>query len=114
MISNNHFLSAAPSWYCSRVCEATDDGIVVFAAKNSIFWNDVNLEYKYLGHLTAHLSRVVGLSLCFNREIGDPIKISTTSEDGRVKVWNLGTKTLITEHTSHPVSFVFIIINVIS
>ena len=104
MKAHSNYLSAAPSWYCSRVCDFTEVGILVFAAKNSIFWVDAKIHCNFLGHLAAHVSRIVGLGLCYNKDTDDPIKVCSTSEDGKVKVWNLAEKICTSEHTAHCVS----------
>ena len=95
-------LAASPSWYCSKVSDCSEDGHFVFGAKNSLYCLDITQkEPCFTSRFVVHQERVVGLALC--HVSGHTNKCATTSEDGKVRVWDLDNKSLIKEHTEHQV-----------
>ena len=101
----DYVLPASPSWYCSRVTDANEYGLLVFGAKNSIFIWDVNVKPpRHKGYFRAHQERVVGVSLC-RHQLSQP-KCCSAGEDGKIKIWNLDSQALLTEHSEHKVVYV--------
>ena len=101
----NCILAASPSWYCSRVSDCSEDGHFVYGAKNSLYFLDVNQKVPQIeDQLLVHKERVASLSLC--HVSGHTFKCATTSEDGKVKIWDLSNKVLIQQHADHKVRVV--------
>ena len=99
---NSCLLVASPSWYCSRVSDCSEEGYLVFGAKNTLYSLDVNQkDPSFTDQLVVHQERVVSLALCHIS--GHTNKCATTSEDGKVRLWDLHTKNLIGEHAEHQV-----------
>ena len=98
----SHYLSAAPSWYCGKVSDSNERGIFVFGAKNSLYLLDITCKPpRFVGNFQAHQERVVAVSLCTSKS--QQHHCVTSSEDGRVRVWDLETKQLLEEHAHHKV-----------
>ena len=97
---NSCLLAASPSWYSSRVTDCSEEGHLLFGAKNSLYSLDVSqADPCFADQLVVHQERVIGVSLCR----GSAKKCVTTSEDRRVRIWDLSNKTLVLEHTEHQV-----------
>ena len=98
-----YMLAASPSWYCSRVSDCSSQGVFVFGAKNSVYFLDASHKPPcYIGHVKAHIDRVVSLSLC--KHDADRLMCCTAGEDGHVKIWDLLEKSVQHEHTHHKVN----------
>ena len=97
-------LSASPSWYCTRVSDCSENGLFVFGAKNSLIFLDVSKSEPWIvGHLQVHQERVTGVSLCHTFQRDE--KCVTTSDDCRVRVWDLKDRALLFEHAEHKVDY---------
>ena len=97
---NNCLLAASPSWYCSRVTACNEEGHLLFGAKNSLYLLDVNQpDPCFADQLVVHQERVIGVSLCH----GSAKRCVTASEDKKVRIWDLSSKTLQLEHGEHQV-----------
>ncbi len=95
-------LATSPNWYCSRVADCNENGLLVFGAKHSLQFLDVTQDPpQFVGQLKVHGDRVVGVSLC--QVSGHTHMCATTGEDGQVKMWDLTKKTLLQEHAQHKV-----------
>ena len=105
-----YVLPASPNWYCSRVTDANKHGVFVFGAKHSIFVWNINVKPpRHLGYFRAHQERVVGLSLC--RHLPSQPRCCSAGEDGKVKIWDLDSRTQIAEHSEQKVELPKIVVN---
>lgn len=94
-------LPASPSWYCSRVVDTNENGLLCFGAKHSIYVLDTaTYPPKFRGVISAHEDRVVGLSFSTDDQQN---KVCSVSEDGKVKIWNVTDGSLCAEHAEHKV-----------
>jgi WD40 repeat protein len=102
-------LPTSANWYCSRIIDGNEQGIVCIGAKNSVdVWQVSNSTSvtQHIATIRAHDERVVGVSLCRQQHPSSNIVLPTccsVGEDGKVRVWNLNSKEMIKEHNSHKV-----------
>ena len=95
-------LSASPSWYCSRVSDCHSKGVFVYGAKNSIYLLDITgLTPVLKDNVEVHKDRVLGISVC--HQVTDTVLCCTTSEDKKIRIWDLEKKELKEEHQYHKV-----------
>ena len=94
-------LPASPVWYCSRVVDSNNSGLLCFGAKHSIYILDTEGgPPRFKGVMSVHEDRVVGVSFCTG---GEQNKVCSVSEDGKVKIWNVVDGLLCAEHAEHKV-----------
>ncbi len=96
-----------PNWFTSKpidICQ--NDGSIAITAINSIIFTK-NLFQKYDGFIKdAHTKRIncVAFHIPVQKEGTYSIKLlASCSEDLDIKVWNVLTKTLVTQHKLHQV-----------
>ncbi|XP_031206724.1 gem-associated protein 5 isoform X3 [Mastomys coucha] len=101
-------LPPSPNWYCSRCSDAAPGGIFGFAARTSVFLVRVGPgagaspgvpPFRVVGELVGHTERVSGFT--FSHHPGQYNLCATSSDDGTVKIWDVETKAVVTEHTLH-------------
>uniref|UniRef100_A0A452T6V0 Gem nuclear organelle associated protein 5 n=1 Tax=Ursus maritimus TaxID=29073 RepID=A0A452T6V0_URSMA len=85
-------LPPSPNWYCARCSDAVPGGLFGFAARTSVF-------LVLIGELVGHTERVSGFT--FSHHPGQYHLCATSSDDGTVKIWDVETKTVVTEHALH-------------
>ena len=103
---SDYYLPASPSWYCSRASDCYKDTFI-FGAKRSIFLvKIISNPPQILGSISAHQDRVVGVSLRKDPFDPDRLECCSAGEDGKVRVWDLASRTLQNEHSDHQVSIV--------
>lgn len=66
---------------------------------STLTWNLVLLEV--IGELVGHTERVSGFT--FSHHPGQYNLCATSSDDGTVKIWDVETKAVVTEHALHQV-----------
>lgn len=66
---------------------------------STLIWSLVLLEV--IGELVGHTERVSGFTFCHHP--GQYNLCATSSDDGTVKIWDVETKTVVTEHALHQV-----------
>ncbi|XP_060054020.1 gem-associated protein 5 isoform X2 [Erinaceus europaeus] len=101
-------LPPSPNWYCARCSDAVPGGLFGFAARTSVFLVRVGPgagaspgtpQFRVVGELVGHTERVSGFT--FSHHPGQFNLCATSSDDGTVKVWDVETKTVVTEHALH-------------
>ncbi|XP_043845101.1 gem-associated protein 5 [Dromiciops gliroides] len=95
-------LTPSPNWYCSRSSDAGPGGLFGFAARNSVYLLQIGLgqsPFHVLGELVGHTERVSGFT--FSHHVGQTNFCASSSDDGTVKIWDVDTRTVVTEHTLH-------------
>ncbi|XP_023582343.1 gem-associated protein 5 isoform X1 [Trichechus manatus latirostris] len=101
-------LPPSPNWYCARCSDAVPGGLFGFAARTSVFLVRVGPgagashgtpPFRVIGELVGHTERVSGFT--FSHHPGQYNLCATSSDDGTVKIWNVETKTVVTEHAFH-------------
>uniref|UniRef100_A0A4W2F2I7 Gem-associated protein 5 n=1 Tax=Bos indicus x Bos taurus TaxID=30522 RepID=A0A4W2F2I7_BOBOX len=101
-------LPPSPNWYCSRCSDAVPGGLFGFAARTSVFLVRVGPgadaipgtpPFRVIGELVGHTEKVSGFTFCHHP--GQYNLCATSSDDGTVKIWDVGTKTVVTEHALH-------------
>ncbi|CAH6786315.1 Gemin5 [Phodopus roborovskii] len=101
-------LPPSPNWYCARCSDAAPGGIFGFAARTSVFLVRVGPgagaspgapPFRVVGELVGHTERVSGFT--FSHHPGQYNLCATSSDDGTVKIWNVETKAVVTEHSLH-------------
>ncbi|XP_032481446.1 gem-associated protein 5 isoform X2 [Phocoena sinus] len=101
-------LPPSPNWYCSRCSDAVPGGLFGFAARTSVFLVRVGpgadvipgtSPFRVIGELVGHTERVSGFTFCHHP--GQYNLCATSSDDGTVKIWDVETKTVVTEHALH-------------
>ncbi|XP_057631235.1 gem-associated protein 5 isoform X1 [Chionomys nivalis] len=101
-------LPPSPNWYCARCSDAAPGGIFGFAARTSVFLVRVGPSaganpgappFRVVGELVGHTERVSGFT--FSHHPGQYNLCATSSDDGTVKIWDVETKSVVTEHTLH-------------
>uniref|UniRef100_A0A4X1TS68 Gem-associated protein 5 n=1 Tax=Sus scrofa TaxID=9823 RepID=A0A4X1TS68_PIG len=101
-------LPPSPNWYCSRCSDAVPGGLFGFAARTSVFLVRVGPgadaipgtpPFRVIGELVGHTERVSGFTFCHH--LGQYNLCATSSDDGTVKIWDVETKTVVTEHALH-------------
>lgn len=101
-------LPPSPNWYCSRCSDAVPGGLFGFAARTSVFLVRVGPgadaipgtpPFRVIGELVGHTERVSGFTFCHHP--GQYNLCATSSDDGTVKIWDVETKTVVTEHALH-------------
>lgn len=101
-------LPTSANWYCSRIIDGNEQGIVCIGAKNSIdVWqvSSVNVT-QHIATIRAHEERVVGISICRQQQLSSDVILPmccSAGEDGKVRMWNLNSKEMIKEHNFHKV-----------
>uniref|UniRef100_A0A452RZ49 Gem-associated protein 5 n=1 Tax=Ursus americanus TaxID=9643 RepID=A0A452RZ49_URSAM len=91
-------LPPSPNWYCARCSDAVPGGLFGFAARTSVFLVRVGPS-AVIGELVGHTERVSGFT--FSHHPGQYHLCATSSDDGTVKIWDVETKTVVTEHALH-------------
>ncbi|ELV12308.1 Gem-associated protein 5 [Tupaia chinensis] len=103
-------LPPSPNWYCARCSDAVPGGLFGFAARTSVFLVRVGPgagaspgtpQFRVIGELVGHTERVSGFT--FSHHPGQYNLCATSSDDGTVKIWDVETKTVVTEHALHQV-----------
>lgn len=101
-------LPPSPNWYCARCSDAVPGGLFGFAARTSIFLVRVGPgagaipgtpSFRVIGELVGHTERVSGFT--FSPHPGQHNLCASSSDDGTVKIWDVETKTVVTEHALH-------------
>ncbi|XP_062941453.1 gem-associated protein 5 isoform X2 [Cynocephalus volans] len=101
-------LPPSPNWYCSRCSDAVPGGLFGFAARTSVFLVRVGPgagatlgtpPFRVIGELVGHTERISGVT--FSHHPGQYNLCATSSDDGTVKIWDVETKTVVTEHALH-------------
>nr|XP_021516105.1 gem-associated protein 5 isoform X2 [Meriones unguiculatus] len=101
-------LPPSPNWYCARCSDAAPGGVFGFAARTSVFLVRVGPgagaspgapPFRVVGELVGHTERVSGFT--FSHHPGQYNLCATSSDDGTVKIWDVETKAVVTEHTLH-------------
>ncbi|XP_049730126.1 gem-associated protein 5 isoform X1 [Elephas maximus indicus] len=101
-------LPPSPNWYCARCSDAVPGGLFGFAARTSVFLVRVGPgagashgtpPFRVIGELVGHTERVSGFT--FSHHPGQYNLCATSSDDGTVKIWDVETKTVVTEHALH-------------
>lgn len=101
-------LPPSPNWYCARCSDAAPGGIFGFAARTSVFLVRVGPgagaspgapPFRVVGELVGHTERVSGFT--FSHHPGQYNLCATSSDDGTVKIWDVETKAVVTEHALH-------------
>ncbi|KAG3265415.1 gem-associated protein 5 isoform X1 [Ictidomys tridecemlineatus] len=101
-------LPPSPNWYCTRCSDAVPGGLFGFAARTSVFLVRVGPgagttpgtpAFRVIGELVGHTERVSGFT--FSHHPGQYNLCATSSDDGTVKIWDVETKTVVTEHALH-------------
>ncbi|XP_054424101.1 gem-associated protein 5 isoform X2 [Pteronotus mesoamericanus] len=101
-------LPPSPNWYCTRCSDAVPGGLFGFAARTSVFLVRVGPgagaipgtpPFRVIGELVGHTERVSGFT--FSHHPGQYNLCATSSDDGTVKIWDVETKTVVTEHALH-------------
>ncbi|XP_053423075.1 gem-associated protein 5 isoform X2 [Nycticebus coucang] len=101
-------LPPSPNWYCARCSDAVPGGLFGFAARTSVFIVRVGPgagaipgtpQFRVIGELVGHTDRVSGFT--FSHHLGQYNLCATSSDDGTVKIWDVETKTVVTEHALH-------------
>ncbi|XP_027697804.1 gem-associated protein 5 isoform X2 [Vombatus ursinus] len=95
-------LTPSPNWYCSRSSDAGPGGLFGFAARNSVYLLQIGpglSPFHVLGELVGHTERVSGFT--FSHHVGQTNFCASSSDDGTVKIWDVDTRTVVTEHTLH-------------
>ncbi|XP_005350354.1 gem-associated protein 5 [Microtus ochrogaster] len=101
-------LPPSPNWYCTRCSDAAPGGIFGFAARTSVFLVRVGPSaganpgappFRVVGELVGHTERVSGFT--FSHHPGQYNLCATSSDDGTVKIWDVETKAVVTEHSLH-------------
>ena len=92
----------SPNWYCSKVVDSTDDGLLAFAARHDIYvFKCSPTSLNVQGIFCGHTEKVT--AMCVSSV--EPYKscCCSASEDGVVKVWDLTTQEVKAEHKMHSV-----------
>ncbi|XP_004485370.2 gem-associated protein 5 isoform X2 [Dasypus novemcinctus] len=99
-------LPPSPNWYCARSSDTVPGGLFGFAARTSVFLVRVGPgtspgtpPFRVIGELVGHTERVSGFT--FSHHPGQYNLCATSSDDGTVKIWDIETKTVVTEHALH-------------
>ncbi|XP_036900726.1 gem-associated protein 5 [Sturnira hondurensis] len=101
-------LPPSPNWYCTRCSDAVPGGLFGFAARTSVFLVRVGPgagaiagtpPFRVIGELVGHTERVSGFT--FSHHPGQYNLCATSSDDGTVKIWDVETRTVVTEHALH-------------
>ncbi|KAM8763933.1 gem-associated protein 5 isoform 3-T3 [Rhynchonycteris naso] len=101
-------LPPSPNWYCARCSDAVPGGLFGFAARTSVFLVRVGPgagaipgtpPFRVIGELVGHTERVSGFT--FSHHPDQYNLCATSSDDGTVKIWDVETKTVVTEHALH-------------
>uniref|UniRef100_A0A8C7BNC0 Gem nuclear organelle associated protein 5 n=1 Tax=Neovison vison TaxID=452646 RepID=A0A8C7BNC0_NEOVI len=101
-------LPPSPNWYCARCSDAVPGGLFGFAARTSVFLVRVGPSagaipgtppFRVIGELVGHTERVSGFT--FSHHPGQYNLCATSSDDGTVKIWDVETKAVVTEHALH-------------
>nr|XP_056716172.1 gem-associated protein 5 [Euleptes europaea] len=94
-------LPASPNWYCSRCSDVSGDGSLFgFAARNTVCLLEIRAGLPaFHGEIVGHTERVSGFSFCHYP--GQSNYCASSSDDGTVKIWDLQTLAVVTEHTLH-------------
>ncbi|XP_012664133.1 gem-associated protein 5 isoform X2 [Otolemur garnettii] len=101
-------LPPSPNWYCARCSDAVPGGLFGFAARTSVFLVRVGPgagaipgtpQFRVIGELVGHTDRVSGFT--FSHHPGQYNLCATSSDDGTVKIWDVETKKVVTEHSLH-------------
>lgn len=101
-------LPPSPNWYCTRCSDAVPGGLFGFAARTSVFLVRVGPSagaipgtppFRVIGELVGHTERVSGFT--FSHHPDQYNLCATSSDDGTVKIWDVETKTVVTEHALH-------------
>uniref|UniRef100_A0A8C5KVW7 Gem nuclear organelle associated protein 5 n=1 Tax=Jaculus jaculus TaxID=51337 RepID=A0A8C5KVW7_JACJA len=101
-------LPPSPNWYCGRCSDAVPGGLFGFAARTSVFLVRVGPgagttpgtpPFRVVGELVGHTERVSGFS--FSHHPDQYNLCATSSDDGTVKIWDVETKSVVTEHALH-------------
>ncbi|CAI9170742.1 unnamed protein product [Rangifer tarandus platyrhynchus] len=101
-------LPPSPNWYCSRCSDAVPGGLFGFAARTSVFLVRVGPgadaipgtpPFRVIGELVGHTEKVSGFTFCHHP--GQYNLCATSSDDGTVKIWDVETKAVVTEHALH-------------
>ncbi|XP_072846121.2 gem-associated protein 5 [Pogona vitticeps] len=94
-------LPASPNWYCSRCSDSSKDGrLFGFAARHAVYLLEVRgAAPSFYGELASHTERVSGFSFCPHS--GQNNYCVSSSDDGTVKIWDVHTLTVVTEHMLH-------------
>ncbi|XP_042637665.1 gem-associated protein 5 [Orycteropus afer afer] len=101
-------LPPSPNWYCSRCSDAVPGGLFGFAARTSVFLVRVGPgagasygtpPFRVVGELVGHTERVSGFT--FSHHPDQYNLCATSSDDGMVKIWDVETKAVVTEHALH-------------
>ncbi|KAK2494064.1 hypothetical protein MC885_020609 [Smutsia gigantea] len=101
-------LPPSPNWYCARSSDAVPGGLFGFAARTSVFLVRVGPgaaaipgtpPFRVIGELVGHTERVSGFT--FSHHPGQYNLCATSSDDGTVKIWDVETKKVVTEHALH-------------
>ncbi|XP_010637973.1 gem-associated protein 5 isoform X4 [Fukomys damarensis] len=101
-------LPPSPNWYCTRCSDAVPGGLFGFAARTSVFLVRVGPgagtipgtpPFRVVGELVGHTERVSGFT--FSHHPGQYNLCASSSDDGTVKIWDVETKTVVTEHALH-------------
>ncbi|XP_028905492.1 gem-associated protein 5 isoform X1 [Ornithorhynchus anatinus] len=92
-------LTPSPNWYCGRSSDAGPRALFGFAARTSVFLLHVGPHaLRVLGELVGHTERVSGFTFCHHP--GQQL-CASSSDDGTVKIWDVETKTVVSEHALH-------------
>ncbi|XP_054981226.1 gem-associated protein 5 isoform X1 [Sorex araneus] len=101
-------LPPSPNWYCARCSDAAPGGLFGFAARASVFLVRVGPgagaspgtpQFRVVGELVGHTERVSGFT--FSHHPDQHNLCASSSDDGTVKIWDVDTRAVVTEHTLH-------------
>ncbi|KAM5299988.1 gem-associated protein 5 isoform 2-T2 [Ctenodactylus gundi] len=101
-------LPPSPNWYNTRCSDAVPGGLFGFAARTSVVLVRVGPSageipgtppFRVVGELVGHTETVSGFT--FSHHPGQYNLCATSSDDGTVKIWDVETKTVVTEHALH-------------
>ncbi|XP_076836153.1 gem-associated protein 5 isoform X2 [Brachyhypopomus gauderio] len=97
---HERLLPASPNWYCSRCSDVNTKGVLGFGAKNTVYLLKLTATSPtVLGELNGHTERVSGFTFC--RHDGHENICASSSDDKTVKIWDIGQKASLTEHSVH-------------
>ena len=91
---------SAPNWYISQVLDASSDGLVGFASKNSVRLMEVRKSTRqFVGQLVGHSNRVTAFVI--SPHLALRFLAASTALDKTVRLWDLRTCQCLASHSEH-------------